>query len=143
MKIKILIILFLISVTVNAQQGKVFDLTVNNNKGTILVREIRKCNDLPKDSANIHVRIFMPFWRQIKNHNNNPIKLLLIDKSKYSLNDSGFVEARIKKGWHTIGIDYSYDSTFTPFRDTKLKLKKKREYLFDIYLSTPFHQGQY
>ena len=127
----------------NAQSETVFDLNVNSNKGTIIIREIKKCNDLNADSARVHIRIFMPFWKQLKNDKLNPIKIFLIDTTHYSLNDLGFIDRKIKKGWHTVGVDYVFDSSFAPIRQMKLKFKGKREYHFDVYLSAPFYPDKH
>jgi hypothetical protein len=120
-----------------AQLPTEIDLNINANKGTFVVREIRKDNSLRNKTSVLKVRIFQPFCYLLKPAS-NPIQLLLIDSSAYSINDKGYITVTLSKGWHKLSINYPYDPPFSAFSERLLKFKNKKNYRIDIYLTTPF-----
>lgn len=137
-EISLLFIINLIQFVSFSQTIKVVDSNVNENKGTFIITKIEKSYFSPKDSSEIIVKIYMPFWKQLKGFNQNSIKMFLIDSSLYELNNQGIVNIKVGKGWHKIGIRYPFDPPFSTFHDIILRFKKKKKYHINIYLPVPF-----
>lgn len=137
-KILLLLIINLIQLVSFTQTIKVVDSNVNENKGTFIITKVEKDYTLPKDSSAINIKIFMPFWKQLKGVKQNSIKMLLVDSSLYELNSQGIVNINLGKGWHKLGIRYPFDPPFSTFHDILLRFKKRKKYNINIYLPVPF-----
>lgn len=141
MKINLLIYCFIHFLTANlySQPATIVDRRVNEYKGTIVVREIKKLSSIPKDSSQATIRIFQPFGRLLKGGGAYPYNVLIIDTTGYSIKD-GVIKVSLKTGWHKISILASADigKPFMPFKEVLLKFRKKRMYYFDLCLPLPF-----
>lgn len=124
------------------QGAKEIDRKVNENKGTFVVREIRKKKELHKDSAEISIRFFSGFCQLIKSDSPNSITFFLIDNQEYKTGIDGSGLVRTKNGIHSISLirreNSFYYANFSPIRKLNLKLRGRRYYVIDIYLSLPF-----
>lgn len=124
------------------QDAKEINRMVNVNKGTFVIREIRKKKGLHRDSAEISIRFFSGFCRLIKSDSPNSITFFLFDNQEYKTGNDGGRLVKIKKGKHSISLirreNSLYYANFSPIRRLNVKLRSRRYYAIDIYLSLPF-----
>ncbi len=113
---------------------------INSNKGTFVVRKIAKTTSTRNNNSLLIVRIFRPFCNLLKPQI-NPIKLLLVDSTEYSIDKAGFIKMEVSKGRHIVSIKYPENPPFSSFTPKVVKFKARREYQIDIYLTTPFSES--
>lgn len=140
---KLLCCLFsIISVACFAQDVKEIGRRINENRGTFVVRQIKKKKELHRDSAELSIRFFSGFCQLIKSDSPNSITFFLIDNQEYKTGIDGSGLVRTKNGIHSISLirreNSFYYANFSPIRKLNLKIRGRRYYVIDIYLSLPF-----
>jgi hypothetical protein len=142
MKIFFYIFFSIICVACLAQDAKEIDRGINENKGTFVIRQLKKNNDLHNDSAKLVIRFLSGFCRLIKSDSPNSTTFFKIDNQEYMAGTDGSLSITLKCGVHFISIirrpNSLYYANFSPIRELKLNFKSKRNYEIDIYLPLPF-----
>ena len=120
-----------------AQKVDTIGININEYQGVLIIKEIKKRNSISKDSSLFQSRLFQPFCHLLK-RTPYPRNMMMIDSTKYDPDNEGIIDVTISKGWHTISIQYDMKQKFIPFRSVRIKFKRKKIYIVDIYLPTPF-----
>ena len=135
-----------LTITCTAQGVREIDRMINQNRGTYVIREIRKKKELSRDSVELSVSFFSGFCQLIKSDSPNSITFFLIDSHEYTSGVEGSRVFKVKNGTHFISIirreNSLYYSNFSPIRELRLKLRGRRYYVIDVYLSRPFLNNQ-
>lgn len=109
---------------------------INQDKGTIVIKEIKRDNSIAKDSSVITIRLYGLNCQTIKG-GPNAAKSIIIDGMNYGLDSEGILQLVITKGIHLLDLEYPGDTLFSPLKATTLKFKKRHTYTLEVYFSMP------
>lgn len=122
-----------------SQKSKPIDTYINQEKGTFVIRSIKKNKLLNKDSSELKIRFFSSFCR-LQRPGPNPFQFFLIDEKAFSNGENGELVVNFEKGWHQISLNMDYSQRFNPFKPVLLKFKRRKTYIVDLYFPEPFPQ---
>lgn len=140
--IVVFFILFASAINCYSQPAVNIDRKINENKSTIVIREIKHKRHMHRDSSEMEVRFFHAFCRLIKQTTSNTVTFFRIDQDEFKVDVDGRQFIRLKKGTHILSLirreNDPFYSNFSPIKDLKLKLKKRHYYRVDVFLTVSF-----
>jgi hypothetical protein len=136
------ILLFSLLIWENAytQIGMDYD-DFNSNSSTWVISKIIKQRRVGRDSSELEIRIYHLNCRQVQGSPDG-FKGIVLDSAGYQLNSQNFVSIRLKKGVHILSVEFKNDILLLPLKPVRLKFKRQRKYVMDIYLATKRPPGQ-